>query len=180
MLDDKSPIYAASCRVAEVERRIAIVTRRIGAAVTRAIEAAWRIGPRSASQLPFDAGGGRTGVMGEAGTRLPTLCWATAMAAPAPSALTTLDRRGVSREGLSVAINDPQGRGTGQAFRTPAGRPAQHPDRNQPQALHERRATRERTGDYPALKALLTRVTARIVAFAGCAGCGLKQAQFWR
>jgi len=30
-------------------------------------------------------------------------------------------------------------------------------------------ATRERTDDYPALKALLTRVTARIAAFAAAA-----------
>ena len=69
-------------------------------------------------------------------------------------------------EGLSVAINDPY---KGVELVKRFGRPQDNRHSIQIEInrkLYMNEATRERTADYAALKALLTRVTTRIAAFA--------------
>ena len=163
------PMYARTLTVAEVERRIRACWQPYHDAVERALDArhrafraVWHVNchsmPAVGDALADDPGRVRADVV--LGDRDGTTC---------EGAFTRLVADAFASRGYSVAINDPY---KGVELVKRFGRPRE--DRHSIQIELNRRlymneATRERTGDYPALKALLTRVTARIAAFAAAA-----------
>lgn len=167
VLDDLSPIYARRLSVAEVESRIARCHAPYWQAVTAAIEAAHaahgRVVHLNCHSMPAEAG---PLAWVPRGTRFPDVVLGDRDGSTCTPALTALLAAAFRDEGLSVAINDPyKGVELVKRFGRPAtGRHSIQIEVNR--RLYMNEDTRERNGNYPALKRTLTRVTARVAAFA--------------
>jgi len=167
VLDDKSPIYARKLTVAEVERRIRHCHKPYWSAITQAVEAAHRASGRvvhlNCHSMPAEAG---PVSWVKQGTRFADVVLGDRDGSTCAPELTVLIADAFRDEGLSVAINDPY---KGVELVKRFGRPQDNRHSIQIEInrkLYMNEATRERTADYAALKALLTRVTTRIAAFA--------------
>jgi len=167
VLDDKSPIYARKLTVAEVERRIRHCHTPYWSAITQAVETAHRASGRvvhlNCHSMPAEAG---PVSWVKQGTRFADVVLGDRDGSTCAPALTALIADAFRDEGLSVAINDPY---KGVELVKRFGRPQDNRHSIQIEInrkLYMNEATRERTADYAALKALLTRVTTRIAAFA--------------
>lgn len=167
VLDDNSPIYSRKLSVAEVEARISRCHTPYWLAVTDAIEAAHRRFGRvfhlNCHSMPAVAGPLSWVAQGTAfadvvlGDRDGSTCAHEFRAAAAEA---------FQAEGLRVAINDPF---KGVELVKRFGRPTEQRHSMQIELnrkLYMNEATRERTENYPALKAAVGRVLKKIADFA--------------
>lgn len=167
VLDDKSPIYDRRLTVAEVEARIRRCHAPYWQAVTDAVEAAHALAGRvvhlNCHSMPAEAGPVSWVALG---TRFADVVLGDRDGSSCAPELTAEIADAFRGEGLSVAINDPY-KGVELVKRFGRPRDGRHSIQIEiNRKLYMNEATRERTANYPALRAVLARVTARVAYFA--------------
>ncbi len=166
-LGDTSPIYSRKLSVAEVTRRIAQCHTPYWAAVTSAIESAHaehgRVLHINCHSMPAEAG---PSSWVKLGTQFADVVLGDRDGSTCSPAFTALLAEAFRNEGLSVAINDPY---KGVELVKRFGRPAENRHSIQIELnrkLYMIEATRERTANYPVLKAALVRVMGKVAQYA--------------
>ena len=166
-LGDTSPIYSRKLSVAEIRQRIIQCHAPYWAAVTSAIEVAHtqhgRVLHINCHSMPAEAG---PSSWVKLGTQFADVVLGDRDGSTCSPALTVLLAEAFRHEGLSVAINDPY---KGVELVKRFGRPAENRHSIQVELnrkLYMIESTRERTPNYPVLKAMLTRVMGKVADFA--------------
>ena len=167
VLDDNSPIYARKLSVAEVSRRIEQCHSAYWAAVTGAIDAAHarhgRVAHVNCHSMPAVAG-----VVSwvKKGTPFADIVLGDRDGSTCAPEMTSLLANAFRAEGLSVAINDPY---KGVELVKRFGRPQDNRHSIQIELnrkLYMNEATRERSTNYPVLKASLQKVMGTLATYA--------------
>ena len=166
-LGDMSPIYSRKLSVAEVTQRIDQCHAPYWAAVSSAIDSAHvqhgRVLHINCHSMPAVAG--RSSWV-KLGTQFADVVLGNRDGSTCSPAFTTMLAEAFRHEGLSVVINDPY---KGVELVKRFGRPAENRHSIQVELnrkLYMIEATRERTANYGALKAALTRVMGKVAQFA--------------
>jgi N-formylglutamate deformylase len=166
VLDDGSPMYARALSVAEVQARIANCYAPYWDALIVQIENVFAMHGRvfhiNCHSMPAAAGP----ISWVApGTKFADVVLGNRDASTCAPEFTAMLLEAFQREGLSVAINDPY---KGVELVKRFGRPNENRHSIQVEInrrLYMHEPTRERTADYPKLKALIGRVLQSVVAF---------------
>jgi len=166
-LGDTSPIYSRKLSVAEVTQRIGQCHAPYWAAVTSAIDSAHaqhgRVLHINCHSMPAVAG---PSSWVKLGTQFADVVLGDRDGSTCLPAFTAMLAAAFRHEGLSVAINDPY---KGVELVKRFGRPEENRHSIQVELnrkLYMLEATRERTANYPVLKAALGRVMLKVAQFA--------------
>ena len=166
-LGDASPIYSRKLSVAEVTQRIGQCHAPYWAAVTSAIDSAHaqhgRVLHINCHSMPAAAG---PSSWVKLGTQFADVVLGDRDGSTCLPAFTAMLAAAFRHEGLSVAINDPY---KGAELVKRFGRPEENRHSIQVELnrkLYMLEATRERTANYPVLKAALGRVMLKVAQFA--------------
>ena len=166
-LGDTSPIYLRKLSVAEVTQRIGQCHAPYWAAVTSAIDSAHaqhgRVLHINCHSMPAAAG---LSSWVKLGTQFADVVLGDRDGSTCLPAFTAMLAAAFRHEGLSVAINDPY---KGAELVKRFGRPEENRHSIQVELnrkLYMLEATRERTANYPVLKAALGRVMLKVAQFA--------------
>ena len=166
-LGDASPIYSRKLSVAEVTQRIGQCHAPYWAAVTSAIDSAHaqhgRVLHINCHSMPAVAG---PSSWVKLGTQFADVVLGDRDGSTCLPAFTAMLAAAFRHEGLSVAINDPY---KGAELVKRFGRPEENRHSIQVELnrkLYMLEATRERTANYPVLKAALGRVMLKVAQFA--------------
>lgn len=167
LIDDRTPIYARKLSVSEVEARITQCHTPYWDALKRAVEAAHgthgRVFHLNCHSMPAEAGSLSWIARG---TKFADVVLGDRDGTTASAEFMQMLTEAFRFEGLSVAVNDPY---KGVELVKQIGKPTENRHSIQVELnrrLYMNEATRERTAEYPALKATVARVLQRTAEFA--------------